>query len=313
MPSITGILNHFLWNFITIVCSFAGVHAAVAGPSLESHSIEHDGRNRSYLLYTPPSDTPLPLVLVFHGGYGSPDQMARTTRMHDLAANQGFIVAYPSAIVPERHWNDGRDVLVPDVDDVGFVDAVIADVRAQHAVDGDRIYATGSSNGGMFTLRLACERGDVIRAFAPVIANFSVGFVDDCQPVRPLPIAFFQGTADVLMPYGGGTIGGEAGAGEERGEVISAEETFEFWAANNACRPTPDSVMLPDRARYDGTRVERLTYAECADDCAVVQYRVEAGGHAWPGTAVPSQLPEAGLTSRDISATKEIWNFFKAH
>jgi len=50
----------------------------------------------------------LPLVLVFHGGYLTPKQMAATTKMHELAAREGFIVSYPAAIKPERHWNDGR-------------------------------------------------------------------------------------------------------------------------------------------------------------------------------------------------------------
>lgn len=188
---------------------------------------------------------------------------------------------------------------------------MIADIQSQRTVEAERIYATGASKGGMFTLRLGCERPGLIRAVAPVIANFPADVVDTCQPGHPVPIAFFHGTEDQLMPYDGGMIGGESGADEERGETISAPETVEWWAINNGCQPTPEAQMLADRARYDGTRVELLNYTDCQNDASVLQYRINGGGHTWPGSLVPPLTPEAGITSKDINATMEIWRFFE--
>jgi polyhydroxybutyrate depolymerase len=58
--------------------------------------------------------------------------------------------------------------------------------------------------------------------------------------------------------------------------------------------------------------VTRIAYTNCADDAAVVLYRIEGGGHTWPGG---QPLPEwfAGPTSRSIDASSEMWAFFEAH
>jgi polyhydroxybutyrate depolymerase len=284
--------------------------------ALITHSLVHDGMVRSYDLFVPANagSRPLPVVFVFHGGYGTPEQAEKITRMQELASQVGVIVAFPAAAGEGQQWNDGRDYTAGGPDDIAFVDALIEDIAATYAVDRQRLFATGLSNGGMFTLRLACERSDTFRAFAPVIASFPVDYVDRCAPARAVPIAFIHGTSDALMPFAGGPITeGKGDSSTDRGEVISAPATVAFWAEANGCWPDPVQQMLPDLVRRDGTRVERFTFVDCPFGADVVHYQVIGGGHTWPGSTPLPPGNRFGRVSRDIDATSEIWGFFNAH
>ena len=98
-----------------------------------------------------------------------------------------------------------------------------------------------------------------------------------------------------------------------RGQTIGVAEIVRLWTSYNRCPEGPETVLLPDVDANDGTRVRRTTYARCANRTAVTLYRIEGGGHTWPGG--PQYLPRAviGRTSRDIEATLLIWQFFAGH
>jgi polyhydroxybutyrate depolymerase len=91
-----------------------------------------------------------PLVLLFHGGYGSGARVLSYTRFASKADNAGFIVVAPDGV--DNHWNDGRGTTNATVDDVGFVRQLIKALEARLAIDTRRIYATGISNGGTFAV-----------------------------------------------------------------------------------------------------------------------------------------------------------------
>ena len=106
---------------------------------------------RTYHLHVPSSYdgiTRTPLVLVFHGLLETSQEMVEMTGLSELADQTGFVVVYPDSI--GRHWNDGRGqtALAPrDVDDVGFVKALLRHLETTLAIDSTRVYATGMSNG----------------------------------------------------------------------------------------------------------------------------------------------------------------------
>ena len=79
------------------------------------------------------------------------------------------------------------------MDDVGFVDALLADLDTRVCVDTHRTYAMGISNGGYFAYRLACERASRFAAVAPVSGPENVS---PCTPGRAVPVMHFHGTAD---------------------------------------------------------------------------------------------------------------------
>ena len=277
-------------------------------------------RARTYLLHVPPSipaDKPVPLVLVFHGGAGTGKKTAGFTGFDAPADREGFIVAYPDGI--GRSWNDGRGTTKAaksGADDVRFARELIQRLSAEHKVDPRRIYATGPSNGGFMSHRLACELSDVLAAVGPVIAGFPSKLVGSCRPAAPVSIVMIQGEADRLVPIAGGEVGGKRhwGAG---GRTESAESTRAFWAERSGCPGEPQVSDLPDRAK-DGTSVREYSWRGCRAGVDVVQYVVAGMGHRWPTSlASPKGTRLAGWVlgpgSGNIDATETVWEFFKAH
>jgi polyhydroxybutyrate depolymerase len=53
-----------------------------------------------------------------------------------------------------------------------------------------------------------------------------------------------------------------------------------------------------------------VSYAKCADHLDVELFRIEGGGHTWPGAIAVERL---GVTTTSINATHEILDFFDAH
>ncbi len=290
---------------LSIVLARPGTPAAQSAPVEQPRHLHVAGADRSYLLYVPASyrpSHPASLVLVFHGAGARPRGMARHTGFTALAEREGFIVVYPAGI--DRRWNDGRGYGVPH-DDVGFVRVLLDTLVKQLSIDPRKIYATGISNGAMFSYRLACELPGVFAAIAPVAGAMPDTLVSSCAHGSPVSLAAFQGTADPLVPYDGG------GVARRRGRVLSAARSAELWAGYAGCTGAPAVESEPDRAPSDGMRVRRTSYANCREGREVELYTIEGGGHTWPGG--PASGRRVGRVTRDIDATTTIWSFFSRH
>lgn len=279
--------------------------------ALQAATIQIDGVERSYHLFMPPgASRPVPLVMVFHGGLGDGLKVARQTRFHVLGAARGFAVVYPDSL---GYWGDGRaQTSRYAAGDLAFVRAIAARLVGEGKVDARRIYATGASNGGMFTLRLACEADDLFAGFAAVIASFPVDYAARCRPARPVPLMMVNGTDDRFIQWQGGEIpsGRERGAG---GSVIPVPDTIEFWRTHNGCGAAPVTEMLPDRDPNDGTTVQVERFPDCRPSGELVAVRVVGGGHTWPDSALEPPLIVSllvGNVSRDVDGAELVWNFF---
>ena len=275
-----------------------------------SRSIKVADLTRTYLIHVPPniSSRSIPLVLVFHGGGSTPEGMSRYTRFDDLADKNGFIVVYPEGT--KRQWNDGR-LAAPKVDDVAFVRAILDEIEKNYTVDTHRIYATGISNGAIFSQRLACEMSGTLAAIAPVAGTMPTVYSPSCKPAAPISVLMVHGTDDPLVPYNGGMIRvGSLGIG---GNVWSAADTINYWKEHDHCSSQPKRNSAPDADPTDGTTISEDEYAGCRDGTSVLLYTVNGGGHTWPGGF--QYLPESfiGKTSKDMDATEVIWRFFASH
>ena len=158
--------------------SGAGPARAALAPGDHRVTLQHGGRQRSYIVHVPPAareGRPLPVVLNFHGGGGNAEAQQKYSRMDALADAEGFLVVYPDGTGRMADklltWNAGTCCaysVTNNVDDVGFTLALLADLEARQPVDRRRVYATGLSNGAMMAWRLAVEASDRIAAIAPV-------------------------------------------------------------------------------------------------------------------------------------------------
>jgi polyhydroxybutyrate depolymerase len=219
---------------------------------------------------------PAPLVLVFHGGGGNGPGTECLSRFTPLADREGFLGAFSEGI--GKNWNDGRELASSrahrdHVDDVGFVSALIDAIGRAHAVDARRVYATGISNGAVFSHYLAAHLSARIAAIAPVVGGIADPPGAWLRPEQPVDTeeAALDGTRDpVREPH-------PADSGVERCGGL--------------------------RTVYPGGRGDR----------EVVLVRLDGGGHSWPGGAqyLPRML--AGRVCHDLDATAVIWDFFRAH
>ncbi|MFI0351144.1 alpha/beta hydrolase family esterase [Actinomadura sp. 9N407] len=259
-------------------------------PDPGDHAIHltHAGQKRVAILRLPDDydGSPRPALFHFPGLIETPWMAEFFGRMADHAQSHGFIM-----ITPEHHgigWQGvGGGPAEPDVDDPGFV-AALQDVLVERFnADPRRLYASGMSNGGFFTSKMACENTR-FAAFAPVAGQ--LGDQAACRPGRRVPIVMLHGDADPLVPYS------------------TATAAAPFWARNNGCAATTTDVDLPDIDPKDGTTVTRHTYGGCPADAPVILYRIKGGGHNWPG-GIPFLGPVLGGTTRDIDANAVIWDF----
>jgi polyhydroxybutyrate depolymerase len=276
-------------------------------PGLAREELSHDGRQRVYFVHAAANlARGAPLVLVFHGGRGSGDKIAKEARIVDIADREGFVVAFPNSV--GRNWNDGRPPTNNNVDDVGFVSALIDQLARTRGIDTRRVYATGMSNGGIFSFRLGCELSSRIAAIAPVVGSLSADLSPGCRPTRPVPVLMFNGTADTFIPWAGGEV-----SKGEGGRILPIPETIGFWARNNGCSGTPQKRRLEDSDPSDGTTVEVAAYLDCRDNATVTSYAIQGGGHTWPGGAALLPQRMVGNTTRDIDGSLLMWDFFKRH
>jgi polyhydroxybutyrate depolymerase len=160
---------------------------------------------RSYLLKLPTAyqaDKSYKLLLVFHGSGGSAGNMHNTAQFDQYSDE--YIIAYPNS--KEVEWNEGCNCNVAhrkNVDDLGFVDDVIADIQQRHKVSDGEIYAAGFSQGGLFTQNLACNRAKVFKAVAIVAGSMSRQLATSCAPEAPLSVMMVHGSHDAVLPYNG--------------------------------------------------------------------------------------------------------------
>lgn len=259
-------------------------------------SLTHTGHERTFTVYIPPGydgQTPMPLIVALHGGLGTGKILEEQTHLSAAANAHGYIVAYPDGI--GRAWNAGSCCGEPaeqNIDDVGFIAALVAQLTERYAIDTRRVYATGFSNGAMMVHRIACEKPNLLAGFAAVSGG---PMADSCKSVNkptPAPALLIQGTEDPRIPWEGGTVNDSY--------RMAFMEVVDRLAGRNACSTDKRKV-------YSSGDTTCWARSSCT---APVHYCViKGGGHQWPGgeTVLHFLL---GDNTNDYNASARIAEFF---
>ena len=293
--------------------SVGGEPGFTIAPGTQRGTIESGGRTREFNVRIPPDydgQTPLPLLLVFHGGNGEGTMIQNGLGFDAYTDRDDAIAVYPDGV--QKNWADGRgttDASRANVNDLGFVSDLIDHMATHLNIDDDRIWATGVSNGGLFTQHLACELSDRLGAIAPVISALPTTALDTCRPGNVLPMLAIQGTEDAFMTFEGGDASHDRLGLGDGGAIESADVTRAFWAERYGCDPTPQVSELDPVDAQDPTRVSLYAYRGCQAGARIDYYIVTGMGHTWPPNegATPRIV---GPTSRQLDATALIWTFF---
>jgi polyhydroxybutyrate depolymerase len=295
------------------------------GTWFEDKTIVVGETTRYFRYYVPQGLAGLhPVVFLLHGGTQDMESIFNrnaggTQEWQSIADDEGFLLIVPNGVNAatgeawgdDQNWHDCRGdapAIETGADDVAFISALIDWAQANFAVDTERVYSTGASNGGKMSYRLARELDDRIAAIAAFIANEAA--VDECaEPQSPVSAFICNGTGDPLQQWDGGEIPGG------RGTSISSLATRDYWIAHNNCdAESADSIMYPDLNPNDGCTVRSELFTGGDEGAEVMFYTVEGGGHTMPSIAHPVaawilRVLPLGNQNRDIEGARHAWAF----
>ncbi len=291
-------MKTFLLIPFFIICAHFSSHS-------QTFQMNYDGLQRSYLVHLPTGYTgneKLSLVIAMHGGFGSSENIERQSQLSVKADKEHFIVVYPQGykggVLKISGFNAGGCcgwTSKNNVDDVGFISAVLDELTTNFNIDSKRIYATGMSNGGMMAYRLACELPNRIAAIAPVASTM---VFPDCHPNRSIPIIHFHSYLDTHVPYKGGI-----GSGPSKHYNPPIDSVLNAFAKYNHCIKNNDTIV-------DNDKYSLIQWSDCNCGYEIKEYMTHDGGHSWPGGQESGIVDTASIY---ISATDLMWDFFKKY
>ena len=258
-----------------------------------SGTIGVNGAERSYHYYVPSSydgTKPVPLVFDFHGAGSYGIAQALHSDFHRVAEEGGFISV----------WSDGIDNR-HGVEDVPYISALIDKMAEEYNIDLRRVYATGMSNGSGMAMTLAFELPERIAAVG-IVSSASTNsvfsqYMEEGKTLRkPMPFLLSVGTQDA--PY------------YPSNETIYT--MLNYFQQLNQIEPDPEITKWA-KTDEDPTSVTRSIWRGGKYGSEVRFYRVENGGHTWPGSYQYASTRSIGYVSQHINQTEELWDFFKRH
>ena len=206
-------------------------------PTLHTITIE-DKQPRTFIVVTPPSpssDTPLPLLLGFHGRTDSAEFFRRNTQIENFVNDLRFIAVFIDGSIDQwSSWNAElccTPAITNQIDDVGLVSTLIDYFKTKYTIDSTRIWAVGHSNGGMMSYRLACDLSEKITAIAIVGGALTD---DSCTPAKSVSVLHIHGDLDSTVPFLGG---GKFDTPSVVSSVIKPNSGFSCDTASNEITP----------------------------------------------------------------------------
>lgn len=290
------------------------------------HCFVHGNLKRQVRVYRPKSlrDSPQATAVIFalHGGGGSGEQASDITTsglgvFTQIAEEQNLVIVYPTATADKtgkNGWNDCRsdDTSKNGVDDSSFLADLSKEFSQNLNLPSHRIFFTGHSNGAMMSFRMALEHGDLIGGIATSAGNIAqkpITGACSTGPSTPIPVLMMHGSKDTFVPPEGGCVANLRNKRRcERGHVVSAKESIEFWLkGNNHSKRIPQKRTVDINKRDGGPAVESKY---TAGDAPVVAWMLHGAGHPIASTTVKVRPFIVGKQNRDVEFAREAWRFF---
>jgi polyhydroxybutyrate depolymerase len=307
----------FIAQAVSLLTAFAVANAApTLSPGDHMITLSAGARERSAIVHVPPRAVEMraiPVVLNFHGGGGHADNEQEYSLMDRVADREIFVAVYPNGagLFGKRllTWNAGTCCaysVINNVDDVGFVRALVADLAQRIPIDRSRVYATGLSNGGMMAHRLAAEAPDLVTAVAPIAGGMMIPAM---KSSRTVPVMHIHSVNDPRALYTGG-LGPPFPMTRSQVFHPNIDQMIARWANHNGCSAEPtviDRRFDRDARNHTATR---YVYSNCRDGAEVSLWKLTGAGHVWPGGRQNYLERLLGPSTDIIDANTEMWKFF---
>ncbi len=290
-----------------------------------------DGLHRDYRLHVPPAASagqPLPLVLNLHGATQNGFLEELQTGMDNSADQNGYLVAYPDGtriakvLTPDPvaknaqyGWNAGQCCGLPvtkHINDVGFLEQVIADVAKQTPVDLRRVYMTGISNGGMMAYAMASEASNHVAAISSISGQVELPTI---HPSRPVATLEFHSLDDPIAKWVGVP-------NKDPRLRLSVMEGVDQWVKADGCNThavTGTEIVGAAGSISAGETATPVTYQHCRAGTEVALWRFTGSGHVWPGSLLNTGpkstwiLDGVGRGTVLVDANEAMWQFFQRY
>jgi polyhydroxybutyrate depolymerase len=270
--------------------AMAGLLALPAGNEgtrAESLQLTVRGQPRTFLVERPATRSPHPTIIMLHGLNGTAERVAQRTGLAQKGPQEGFAAVFPqSRATAWNRFSPGKEP--PQAieffrpfggppNDIEFLESLVADLIRRGISDPGRMYLAGESNGGFMTLGMICETSANFAGIGLLITSMPEDLGAGCGALKSIPAFILSGTADTVVPYGGGIVAGSTFS------VWSTDRLITFFRQRNGCEGQPGRSVVPGLQQ----RIE-VEYSGPCRQAPIVVYRVVAGTHASTPVALPT-------------------------
>eukprot|EP00026_Physarum_polycephalum_P012680 Phypoly_transcript_13007.p1 GENE.Phypoly_transcript_13007~~Phypoly_transcript_13007.p1 ORF type:complete len:318 (-),score=34.48 Phypoly_transcript_13007:129-1082(-) len=253
-----------------------------------------------------------PIIFLFHGGGGTGLQAQNSYGMDTISNTYDVITVYPNGV--DNTWNAGDQCCgqanARNISDIEFVNVMLDHIQSVMCIDSTRIYATGMSNGAVFSYDVACQISTRFAAVAIVEGTLDYSA---CNNTNPISLFHIHGDSDINIPYNG-----SYGCGKETFAWTSVPNAIARFLETDNC-PCNFNRTMAGTSHCGSTQSTFSDGTVCtyfgrgSDNTNVTLCMVKNGGHSWSGShkvGTARALAGCNATVGAFPATQEIWNFF---
>lgn len=261
--------------------------ATACKDGVATQTLTEPSSGRQYEVVTRPkhdSKQPASVLFALHAYGTAADVMPAAWALREHAvATRGMLLVVPAGLkddLGKPFWNAsaaccGELAKLPD--DLAYLRGVLSDLRKHFAIDPERVYALGLSNGAFMAHRWACTPGGDLRGIVAVSGSGPGASDAPCTPTVPVRVLQIHGDADEVIRYEGGQ--------GIRGPYPSASATVQRWRELNQCE---SAQQEPSRWSVSHGSTHKLSAKSATSE--VVLWTFEGGTHGL--RSIRSAMPE---------------------